>query len=275
MKIILSVAILIFFKNISFSQVYNDDCSSALNMGILSHDHNSVYCVDGTINTDTTIIGSNINATPSNPYHCMIGCLGYSLYNHIVSDDVWYRFKAESFSIRFFPYYITGQPLQPLHLNAWYGSDCNSLNSVGCYTFFADSGYYETSFLGADTTNWVYLQISGNGTGVQGDFAFCITTDPNSVPSHYGTSVSCTSSSSSEINQPNYQIYPIPAKNYFYIAGDVSLIKQVTIYNSFGRLVYFEAPKNDLINISNLTSGAYYVKLDLKDNSRTFLLLKY
>lgn len=68
-------------------------------------------------------------------------------------------------------------------------------------------------------------------------------------------------------------IYPIPANDYFTIES-ISKIVSIEMYNSFGFLVYTSNAVNDTkidINISNLQSGMYIVKIEIETENEMIM----
>lgn len=259
MKLIFIIITFTFLGNLAFGQAVNDDCFNAIDFGEISYDHNS-DCIDGTVNSDTATSSTNVNATPSVPYYGMIGCMGYTTDNSVPSDDVWFRFKAYGFFIKIFP----SEDLDTVHLNVWYGPDCNSLSASGCYTTveFVENVY----FSGPDSLdNWIYLQFSGKGIGQQGNFGFCLFSFYNDLV-YYGTPVISSPTNVDAANRvPQFQLYPIPSNDYFYLSGDLNEIKLIQIFDVYGKEVYCESNINGFINSSHLVVGIYTVQLTLKN----------
>ncbi|WP_297798708.1 sulfatase-like hydrolase/transferase [uncultured Polaribacter sp.] len=70
-------------------------------------------------------------------------------------------------------------------------------------------------------------------------------------------------------NETSIKIYPNPAEKYFKIDIsknlDVSKISNVKIYNSTARLIYKNNTFEENLNIKNLSSGVYFIKIILGD----------
>ena len=66
-------------------------------------------------------------------------------------------------------------------------------------------------------------------------------------------------------NETSIKIYPNPAEKYFKIDIsknlDVSKISNVKIYNSTARLIYKNNTFEEKLNIKNLSSGVYFIKI--------------
>ncbi len=73
----------------------------------------------------------------------------------------------------------------------------------------------------------------------------------------------------------NISIYPNPVSNSFMFLNSDSEIQEATIYSLNGQLLHAESIKSCFgsINIENLPSGTYFVKLLFKNNSITKLLI--
>jgi len=165
------VTIVLLIIRHSNAQVINDDCANAINLGMFDGSGNET-CIDGTNGHDTVIVTNNNNSVPNFPYLSMTGCFGYTNATTTIANDVWYKFKAKKFDIRL---YIGVFGMDTLHLNVWLGSTCSSLSPLGCYTYDLVATYYDTVFGGSnDTSDYVYLQLSGATVGATGDFAFCL-----------------------------------------------------------------------------------------------------
>jgi hypothetical protein len=63
----------------------------------------------------------------------------------------------------------------------------------------------------------------------------------------------------------NYTLSPNPTNNEINISSS-KIIKEVKIYNSLGKII-LTTNKTNLINISNLTKGIYFIKLLFNDNT--------
>ncbi len=78
------------------------------------------------------------------------------------------------------------------------------------------------------------------------------------------------------INQnliPDFSIYPNPANKYLIIQSDI-FIKELIIFNSFGQ-IYISVTNTNKVNVSNLNSGVYMVKVtDINGNIGMKKLIK-
>ena len=74
-------------------------------------------------------------------------------------------------------------------------------------------------------------------------------------------------------NKSNFAIYPNPANEYFVIKND-SPISSVAIYNAEGRIVKsLSNPKSNQVDISQLSKGVYFVKVQSKSGESTEKLI--
>jgi len=71
-----------------------------------------------------------------------------------------------------------------------------------------------------------------------------------------------------------FSLYPNPANNYVNIKGSIIDLKQIDIFNINGQLVKTVTSKLDQIDISNLESAIYLVKLYSDTGSKTMKLVK-
>ncbi len=260
---------LLVYCNISLSQVINDDCVTATDIGLLplSWDQD---CADGTINWSIGILDSTIGATPSSPYFSMTGCNGYSSATTTLSDDVWFKFKNLTQSVE-----IHLIASDTVHINLYRGFNCSSLLPVGCWTSLNtvfQMGFYSSN----DTLNEDnFIQVSGSSPGQQIHFALCIRTNALNNYPQYGNLVINTgivdehSNYFSEIRlSPNPALNDIKISNYLF---PINL--DYKIFNSIGREVQSGIIYDpSIISIRNLRAGVYVLLLEdkQKKNLKTF-----
>lgn len=76
-------------------------------------------------------------------------------------------------------------------------------------------------------------------------------------------------------NQPSIEglsIYPNPVssnKSYIYIRSKYDYVKKVTLYTVLGKHLFSVVLKNNELNISNLSKGAYILKITEGEASET------
>ncbi len=143
-----------------FAVPANDSCVGATSLGILPA---PPVCGGGVQNgTAVVVAGTNVNATPENPYVSLTGCGMASPAN-----SVWYTFVAP---VRGYAVSITvsGGTLANPNIALWTGTICDSLAGVSCIVGSANTAtlFVNSGMLPGQT---YYIQISGN-TGESGTF---------------------------------------------------------------------------------------------------------
>lgn len=75
-----------------------------------------------------------------------------------------------------------------------------------------------------------------------------------------------------------YSVYPVPARDFLRIqTGDTEIVKNIRIFDGYGRLV-FSMPEYNFLNgirIAELPAGMYFITFDTKAKSITKKFLKY
>lgn len=139
-----------------------------------------------------------------------------------------------------------------------YGSDtcAPSLPFVGgdinsCFEFGTD-----TATLTAGTTYLVSIQASSAAS-----FEFFVYPDPS-----LGLGTSTFES---------FKLYPNPVKDVLNLDSQ-EVINSVEVYNIMGQQVHYETPEvsDAEINISDLKSGVYFIKVSINNREKTFKILK-
>lgn len=80
-----------------------------------------------------------------------------------------------------------------------------------------------------------------------------------------------------ELDRKKIKVHPNPANNrlYFYLEVQAVENMQIAIFNTLGEMVYFEAKNKKIpkINISELSTGYYYLSLKVNDRevAKTFI----
>ncbi len=69
-------------------------------------------------------------------------------------------------------------------------------------------------------------------------------------------------------------LYPNPAKDILYIKGDVSNVKSIEVYSVIGQSVMQIKKSFKEINLSNLQSGLYLIKLNTDETSGVYRIIK-
>lgn len=161
-KILSSIVfLLVLFSCVSISaQVTNDSCASASPLGTLP---SPAVCGAG-IQSGTAVLvaGTNVNATPENPYVSLSGCGMASPAN-----SVWYYFVSpvRGYGVKII---VSGGTLANPNIALWSGAICDSLSGISCIVGSANTATLTVNN-GIIPGQTYYIQISGN-TGESGTF---------------------------------------------------------------------------------------------------------
>jgi len=129
-----------------------------------------------------------------------------------------------------------------------------------------------------DVTSMTGLMISYNSSLSDCDVqSICeYIANPGGSIAIYSNSTGCNSLTEvqqaclTSVEENNYEkkiiLFPNPATESITITinGDLP-IDEATIYNHFGQLVQVSKPINNVVNVSSLTAGIYYVQINTKD----------
>ena len=160
-KIITTILVLICL--VAKSQVPNDDCSTATNLGTLPAPS---ACPSG-IGSQVNSFGSNINATYQTPYTTLLNCQttgnqpGPAL-------DVWYSVVASG-NVLIVNISANFPVLQNPSISLWTGS-CGSLVGVNCSNNGNASGVISATFQPITPGVTYYIQVSGQNSTSSGNF---------------------------------------------------------------------------------------------------------
>ena len=77
------------------------------------------------------------------------------------------------------------------------------------------------------------------------------------------------------IKSDEFVIYPNPVKDYLTIKGN-SVVNKVTVFNSLGQILFEKNQNNSefSLDLSNLSSGNYYVKVESDDKKQVLKVIK-
>ena len=152
------------YLNTVLSQVANDDCSFAQNIGSLP---TPSPCPNGNGNS-VTINGTLNGATPANPYTFMPNCTGSATSTASPANDVWYTFTATGYQLN-----VTINSTFANPNIAMYSGTCGALGGGvgGCAV--GANGTVSLVVNQMVPGNTYILQISGN-TGQTGNFSMNI-----------------------------------------------------------------------------------------------------
>jgi hypothetical protein len=168
-----------FFFSYTSAQIANDDCANAKRLGFVPYGYNPT-CFDGTVNLDTMIVDSNVNALVNLPYpQIPMNCLGYAPNIAAPANDAWFYLDPVAY-VQLEGIRITSS--DSLHLSVWVGDSCANLLPMRCYTVLPniildDPSLWITAF------NRIYFQASGNAVNRFLHFSFCL--GRNNAPIYY------------------------------------------------------------------------------------------
>lgn len=261
MKIIL-ICLLTFLQFKSYGQVPNDDCATAFDYGMFP-DWAGPQCPNGAF----PYVGAYndlTNVTPSSPFYSMTGCQGYVSTTTTLADDIWYKYRGIFNASKIWLY-----GLDTLHVNFYYGTNCNALQPSGCFTFLPS--YNDTIFsiyANNDTINYYnYIQISSNTPGKQFLYFVCLYQPPSFSTIAYGT-VQINNNVSIGQGNPNtsVSVFPNPLTNRLHITCKSEDKIEITLSDIAGREVFQEAFTSSLsINTEQFAKGTYLYELRNKN----------
>ena len=161
MKKLLLVNVFLFIVIVGFSQPANNNCNTAQAISVPT----PPPCPNGNGAT-TTIAGTNVGATPGNPYVYQTACNPGGPMNTF-QNDVWYSFVATGYQAII---NIGGGTLTGINLAVWSGN-CANLQGRGCATSNTNSVTLTVEQLVIGQI--YYIQVSGNN-GNSGTFNLTI-----------------------------------------------------------------------------------------------------
>jgi len=62
-------------------------------------------------------------------------------------------------------------------------------------------------------------------------------------------------------SEENFNIYPNPVAEKLFISSENNLIKEIKIYSILGTLVLKQEKNSELIDVSSLTNGVYFIEI--------------
>ena len=184
-----------------------------------------------------TLTGTNVGATDSglNGNNCDIG-----------GNDVWYAFTAAQ----------DGEVIMTIDSGFEYAfyADCAATDALAC----------NASLTGATTGTTYYIRIGDDGSTtrlVPGTFSFSIS----------GSALSTNGFDALE----SFKYYPNPVENILTLNAQQN-IDNVNVYNILGQEVINLSPNTLETNVdmSQLKSGAYFVKVSILEASKTIRIIK-
>ena len=252
----------------SKAQVPNDDCSTATDMGTVSITWPGEVCSDAvTAGFSAVAWGSTHGATPSSPYYSMSNCYGYVNSTTTLANDIWFKYKNTSNSIS-----LRVPTSDTIHINMYYGVDCNNLQPSGCWTH--DVSEWQVIFpSNNDTSIWNYIQISGLTPNDSLYYGLCLQWWWQPI-SYFGiiqvnNNVSITENNLYNIN---FQLSPNPSTGTLELIANNLFTKEISmrIIDVTGREVYKEElqPYENKYTITlpqGVTNGIYICILSVGD----------
>jgi len=174
----------------------------------------------------------------------------------IPNDDVWFKFVAEteSLSITIDDDYSNDCTIE------LFSGDCDNLNSLACASA-SENPTIEATDLSIGSEYYVRVFSDLSVIPPEPDFKIAVWTSESNV---------------NKINSTfkNFSLYPNPTTHFLYIEAD-EVINQIRIYNLQGQRIFSKTNNEMKINldISNLKSGYYLIRLDSKNKEAIYPLL--
>lgn len=262
MKIALLFCMLTLLHVAGYSQVPNDDCGTAFDYGVFP-DSAGPQCPNGVF----PYVGAYddlSNVTPSSPFYSMTGCQGYVSSTTTLADDIWYKYRG---------IYSASNVMiiasDTLHVNFYYGTNCNVLQPAGCFTYLPS--YNDTIFTiysNNDTINYYnYIQISSNESGKQFLYTVCLYQPMLLSATAYGTiQINNNVSIYNVYSNISVSVFPNPLTNKLNIISNSDEKIEVVLSDIAGRIVHQEAFSSSLsMNTEQLAKGTYLYELRNKN----------
>jgi hypothetical protein len=202
--------------------------------------------------TTNPVIGTNVAATAST--QIAPSCANYQ------GGDVFYSVVVPaSGSITIATAANTGSPVLDTGLEVYSGT-CGNLVSVSCNDDFGGNGLSNIALTGRTPGEVLIIRVWEFGNDAFGTFQV----------SAYDSSLG-----SNSFNNSNFTYYPNPVKDVLNISYSAS-IQNVKVINLIGQQVRFQEfnATNGSIDLSNLPSGAYMVKVTTENGEKTIKVIK-
>ena len=220
----------------------NDEATGAIEIPV---NNIGVACTNPTIvyNANGVTDSSPINSTPS--------CASYA------GGDSWYKFVAPTSG---------GIKINRPNNGDWgalgyaiYDSE-TSITPLTC-GFIATGSTVSNNITGLTAGNYYWLRLWEWNNNDFGSVGICLT--------------AIETAGYNDLTQVNIQVYPNPVQNILHIQADEPIAK-ISIFSLLGQQVYTkETSKNkENIDISALTEGAYFIKIQIKNKEKTYKIIK-
>jgi len=125
--------------------------------------------------------------------------------------------------------------------------------------------------------------LSGNltlapftATNPDGAITVRFTSDGYLTESGWEAEITCSSLATSSFNKSSIKLYPNPANSHFNISSK-EMISSITVYDLAGRRVFENQnikQTQTQVNVQNLNTGAYFVKVNIDGATQTFKIIK-
>ena len=260
-KAILILLSIIAITNVK-SQVANDDCSTAIDLGHVSYWTTGGFgCFNSVSEMDTGLYSaSTLNALVNYPYPMIsIPCIGYTANISAPANDVWYKISGVTCDL--FLIFVSSDTT---HLCIWTGANCSVLCPRKCYTLLPNQ-YIQDSIYSIGS-NPLYFQISGPGINKYIQyFHMCL---EGSQQNCLGDTTTCMTqylaiNDNELIN--NFIISPNPTNDRIEIFSPK--YSTIEIMNMQGNIIKTILTTNNktIIDLTWLSSGIYLIK-SMTDN---------
>ena len=227
----------------------NDECAGAISLNL-----DEATC-DGVNTNGTTLGATDSGVEPAT-------CFNYGL------NDVWYSFTVpENVATVDVSTDFLGGSLYDTEV-AVYSGACDGLAEIGCDNdggeVIQPNGSSWNSLitdLAVNVGETYYVRVSGYSETASG--TFCLRIGTNQLLKN------------NQFDLANLSVYPNPAKNTLNVSF-TSEINKVELFNVLGQKVIAKDlnATSTQLDISSLTSGAYFVKVTAGDNSKTIKVIK-
>lgn len=173
------------------------------------------------------------------------------------NDDVWYSFVALTSDVT-----ITIDNTTVDIVIQTYSGTCGAFTNIGC----SDAGNpEEIELTGLNVGETYYFRVYQYGTG-------------STVGDNFDAKVWTTSevlSTQDFDKEATFTYYPNPVNDNLTLKAQKE-ISNVSVYNMLGQEVYRNAPNSvdNLVNMSDLQSGAYFVKVTIDNVTETIKVIK-
>lgn len=220
----------------------NDNCANAV-------------AITGTTTFQVVATGTNYGATNSGS-EAVTACGGYE------GGDVWYSVvvpASGNLTIETADANATAEPIDTVI--AVYSGTCGALTEVSCDDDGAATDSYSmVTVTGQTPGSTLFLRVYEYGNDVVGEFGI----------SAYDASLATVG-----FNAASFSAYPNPVKDILNLSY-VQDISEVSVYNVLGQKVAAKQldSTNGQIDMSGLTSGTYFVKINSGTQTSTLKVVK-